>query len=251
MAKSIGVADILGESVISDVPILNKNTPLTDDTKMYLDIEQTFRQIPLSRLFDWLKGKITQLIYPIGSVYMTFEEVQPSSMFGGTWEKIEGMYLLGASASYPVGTEGGNNQIALTTDNLPSHSHAGTTAGTSLTTSGTSLTTSTDSHSHSPYKSGYNFTVNTNIGDTSNQVARRQMEYTGKSGYWAMTTITNMDNIHQSSITSVASHNHTIGAHTHTVDAHTHTFSTSATGNSSPVNIMPKYKSVYVWRRIG
>lgn len=36
------------------------------------------------------------LIYPIGSIYMSVNSTNPSILFGGTWEKIQGRFLLGA-----------------------------------------------------------------------------------------------------------------------------------------------------------
>ena len=35
------------------------------------------------------------LIYPIGSVYMSIDSKNPSKIFGGTWERIKGKMLLG------------------------------------------------------------------------------------------------------------------------------------------------------------
>lgn len=35
-------------------------------------------------------------IYPIGSIYINTNEINPSMIFGGTWERIQGRYLMGA-----------------------------------------------------------------------------------------------------------------------------------------------------------
>lgn len=47
-------------------------------------------------------------IYPIGSLYFNVGEVSPSTLFGGTWEKIEGKFLLASSTTYTLGSEGGS-----------------------------------------------------------------------------------------------------------------------------------------------
>lgn len=36
------------------------------------------------------------LIYPIGSIYMTASTVSPADLFGGMWERIEGRFLCGS-----------------------------------------------------------------------------------------------------------------------------------------------------------
>ena len=39
---------------------------------------------------------IMNRLYPVGTVYETTEDVNPGTLFTGTWEKIEGVYLVGA-----------------------------------------------------------------------------------------------------------------------------------------------------------
>lgn len=36
------------------------------------------------------------VIYPVGSIYMSMNETNPGNIFGGTWEQIQGRFLLGA-----------------------------------------------------------------------------------------------------------------------------------------------------------
>ena len=223
MAKTISTAEITGESVIHDVPVLDETTPLTDTTKMYLDIENTFRQIPLSRLFNWLKGKMTQVIYPIGSVYMTFDgQADPATMFGGTWTQIEDRFLLGASTNHPVEELGGNNDVALTIDNLPTHNHTGTTT--------------IYSHNHTPSTSGYNFTLNKDISGDNTDVERLKIQLNVSGTRRAMTAL-NMGSINQTKYTNT--------------DNHYHSLSIGNTGNGQAFSTMPEYISVYMWRRTG
>ena len=78
-------------------------------------------------------------IYPVGSIYMSVNNVSPASFLGGTWEQLTDRFLLGAGSSYTVNATGGSTtnshthsvtaggsvgSTALTVDQIPSHSHA-------------------------------------------------------------------------------------------------------------------------------
>ena len=66
-------------------------------------------------------------IYPVGSIFLTTTNTNPSEYFGGTWEKIKGGYLYGCHSnisndlSETVGTKTADH--TLTVDQMPSHSH--------------------------------------------------------------------------------------------------------------------------------
>lgn len=62
-------------------------------------------------------------VYPIGSIYMNVNSTNPGTLFGGTWEQIQGKFLLGMSSSYPAGSQGGEASHTLTTAEMPSHGH--------------------------------------------------------------------------------------------------------------------------------
>lgn len=63
-------------------------------------------------------------VYPVGSIYMSVAETNPSILFGGTWERLQNCFLLGASSTYAAGSTGGEAEHTLTVDEMPSHSHA-------------------------------------------------------------------------------------------------------------------------------
>lgn len=79
--------------------------------------------------------------YPVGSIYLSVNDTNPATLFGGTWERIsQGRFLIGAGVneenstdwwgSYPAGAEnfppgemGGEATHKLTVDEMPSHVH--------------------------------------------------------------------------------------------------------------------------------
>ena len=60
-------------------------------------------------------------VYPVGSIYMNVNSTNPGTLFGGTWEQIQGKLLLGMSSSYPAGSQGGEATHTLTEAEMPSH----------------------------------------------------------------------------------------------------------------------------------
>lgn len=47
-------------------------------------------------------------IFPVGYVYMSVDPTNPEYFFGGKWEQIKDMFLLGAGDTYEAGTTGGS-----------------------------------------------------------------------------------------------------------------------------------------------
>ena len=68
--------------------------------------------------------EILGLVYPVGSIYMSINNVSPATLFGGKWVQIKGRFLLGASDVYKANTTGGEATHALTTDEMPEHRHS-------------------------------------------------------------------------------------------------------------------------------
>lgn len=60
-------------------------------------------------------------VYPVGSIYMNVNSTNPGTLFGGTWEQIQGRFLLGMSSSYPAGSQGGEATHTLTVGEMPTH----------------------------------------------------------------------------------------------------------------------------------
>lgn len=69
------------------------------------------------------KTSIIDIIYPIGSIYMSTANVSPAIFLGGTWSQIQDTFLLAAGTTYTAGDTGGEATHTLTTDEMPSHKH--------------------------------------------------------------------------------------------------------------------------------
>lgn len=62
-------------------------------------------------------------VYPVGSIYMSVTNVNPATLFGGTWEQLKDRFLLGAGDTYTNGAKGGEAKHTLTIDEMPTHNH--------------------------------------------------------------------------------------------------------------------------------
>lgn len=62
--------------------------------------------------------------YPVGAIYMSVDETDPSEIFGGSWEKISDRFLL-ASGTRDAEDEGGEAEVTLTgaQSGVPAHTH--------------------------------------------------------------------------------------------------------------------------------
>lgn len=72
------------------------------------------------------KATVIDVIYPVGSIYMSMVDTDPATLFGvGTWARIsQGRMLLGADDStYKAGATGGEATHTLTAAEMPVHSH--------------------------------------------------------------------------------------------------------------------------------
>ena len=68
-------------------------------------------------------NNVADIIYPVGSIYMSVNNTNPTLLFGGTWEQIQDTFLLSAGSTYSAGSTGGEATHTLTVDELPSHDH--------------------------------------------------------------------------------------------------------------------------------
>lgn len=141
-----------------------KVTDLVDSTSIVIPIDKGIAVLLISSNLKecFINGKKVlpvDEIYPIGSIYMSINNVNPSNLFGGTWELIKDKFLLGAGDTYTGGATGGTATVTLTEAQMPSHSHAGINwyGGENMPLD---LNTGTD------YESGYALTWQNGTGNT-------------------------------------------------------------------------------------
>ena len=87
------------------------------------------------------KTETINAVYPVGSIYMSVKSTNPSTLFGGTWERLEGRFLIGAGTNmrtntnatfgslgvgepdFANGETGGQYYHKLGIDEMPEHNH--------------------------------------------------------------------------------------------------------------------------------
>ncbi len=70
------------------------------------------------------QAMLVDMVYPVGSIYISVNTTNPGSLFGGTWEQIKDRFILAAGGSYTVGSTGGEATHKLTVNEMPSHRHS-------------------------------------------------------------------------------------------------------------------------------
>ncbi len=158
---------------------------------------------------------IWQKIYPVGAIYISSDNTNPSTLFGGTWEVFgKGKTLVSVDANdteFNVGGKtGGSKTKTITVENLPAHTHSVNALNTS----------NIGNHTHSTYAN----LVNAVGGGTKTTVPF------GDDYGFAYGTSYNTGGA---------------GAHSHSVPAH----NTNSTGSGTALNVQNPYITVYMWKR--
>lgn len=182
------------------------------------------------------------------------DPTSPASFIGGTWERVEGEFIMGASSAYPVGTTGGSATHTQTTAEMPSHSHSGST-GSAGSHSHSASTDSAGWHSHSGTTDWagshtHDATINSNGSSTGGNsgLVSSSMAY-GDSHYKAtITTKSAGSHTHSFSTNGTGSHSHSVSIGD--AGAHTHTVSIGSTGSGQAMSVLNPYYALYIWVRV-
>lgn len=213
------------------------------------EFDAWFRMVDtkLKWLYDQVNTTASKL-YPVGSIYISFNATDPSTLFGGTWQRLKDTFLLANGDTYAPNTTGGSANKTISVNNLPAHNHSVNASGNHTHTATTSTA---GNHSHTRGNMNITGTFGAVI-DTASVVSSGAFYMNGNAiengnrgpnGNWRL----NFDASRSWSGTTSTNGNH---SHTLTTTAsgnHTHT--TNNTGGGLPLNIMPPYTTVYAWRR--
>lgn len=74
-------------------------------------------------IYQQVLAAVVERDHPVGSLYISENATSPAELYGGTWERIEGRFIMGASDTYPAGSTGGSTEKTLKVSQLPSHNH--------------------------------------------------------------------------------------------------------------------------------
>ena len=78
---------------------------MSKELKKLIDIKG-LKEFKEKLIYSLTAESILSMVYPVGSVYISMNDVSPAAFLGGTWEKIsQGRVLQGASDTQTAGTE--------------------------------------------------------------------------------------------------------------------------------------------------
>lgn len=124
-AKSLPVFDWSADDFNFNVSVsvLSPTDLNNPTTKQYVDNQLGGLRNTVNTLTEKF-ASIIDIVYPVGSIYMSVNAADPSKLFSGTsWEKLEGRFLLGSSSTYKPGSTGGEATHTLTANEMPEHAH--------------------------------------------------------------------------------------------------------------------------------
>lgn len=86
--------------------------------------------------------RLCDILYPVGSIYLSTNSTSPATLFGGTWSRLKGGFLYGVTSGSTYSTGNGTgtstNSHTLTINQMPAHEHSiryGSSTGKGVTIS--------------------------------------------------------------------------------------------------------------------
>lgn len=77
----------------------------------------------LANAIKQAKTDVLLSVYPIGAIYISTANIDPATLFGGTWVQIKDTFLLAAGETYTAGETGGEAVHTLTVAEMAKHKH--------------------------------------------------------------------------------------------------------------------------------
>lgn len=110
--------------------VINKVLGFTDSNTIKIDAKTKDIDTNIKTLHDSIIGtdgnvvfynkqEVFLAVHPVGSIFLSTDGTEPAELYGGTWERIEGKFIMGASDTYPAGSTGGEAEHTLTEGELP------------------------------------------------------------------------------------------------------------------------------------
>ena len=87
------------------------------------EMDEQYSNISNSSSSNITMEQILDLVYPVGSIYISEKNTFPGTLFGGTWVQIKDTFLLSAGDTYSAGSSGGEASHTLTIAEMPTHDH--------------------------------------------------------------------------------------------------------------------------------
>ena len=207
-----------GENVNEEIDNLTVGCINSKDGKFGIDSEGhiTGKSLEVEEgMFS--RQAILDLIYPIGSIYMSITETSPDILIGGGWEQIKDTFLLACGDSYANGSVGGS----------ASHSHT------------------VNSHTH---------TSAAHTHGLSNGYAKLNPSANVTSMYYNVKTVSSWTDNAKSAISGKAASNSTDNTRGIALAGNSNSTTPGATGAAAPGTTassnLPPYLAVYIWKRV-
>lgn len=130
-----------------------------------------------------LLAAIRDAILPVGTI-VSGVSTSPAATIGGTWEQIEGVFILAAGDTYPAGSTGGEATHTLTINEMPSHKHefpyANSIIGANAIDPEVNSLNVTNGDAWNNLRASGNIMTNTGGSQSHNNMPPYQAEYTWK-----------------------------------------------------------------------
>ena len=197
-------------------------------------------------------------VYPVGSIYISYNSTNPGTLFGGTWENYGNGRVLKGINSGTAGQTGGNATTTLKEENMPSHSHSipqlsGSTSEAGAHTPSGSISTKELIGTIADVGYQEREVMGSASGIVSKGIGIRSYAafvYDSNNGDPLKTGLYDFDD----GFTINATHNHiftgtAVAAHSHKVTTTASTTGTAGSANPTAISVQDPYITVYMWRR--